>query len=70
VELRDPPQGRQALARLAEALGRLRERASAAPAGAQPGEAALDAAARRRETDWFHGLLHGEFSDREDLYAK
>ena len=70
VEMRDPPQGRQALARLAEALGGLRARAVAEPAAPLAGPAGPDAPSRRREADWLHGLLHGEFSDREDRYVE
>ncbi|MBL8351155.1 MAG: SUMF1/EgtB/PvdO family nonheme iron enzyme [Burkholderiaceae bacterium] len=69
VELRDAPQGRQSLQTLAEALARRRVQALAAPVPAT-GAAAPDAAARRRETEWLQGLLHGEFSDREDRYVE
>ena len=69
VELRDPPQGRQALERLADSLGRLRERVSAAPAP-NVSTASPDAAARWRETDWLNTLLHGDLSDREDRYVE
>jgi hypothetical protein len=69
VELRDPPDGRHALATLSGALLRLRAR-PCAPAVTPALPDGADPAARRRETDWLHGLLHGELSDREERYVE
>lgn len=65
VELRDPPQGVESLARLVRKLAAHRP-ASRAPSSLP--EAPSDAA-RQREITWLNNLLHGEFSDREIRYV-